>query len=122
MSGFNADCAVLDPKVAGSNITVLTASANTDALDIGHYGEAIVFLVVTANSGTTPTLDCKIQYSPDTINWVDSGDSFTQLTTVNGIFFKKLTANFGKYIRLVFTTGGTTPSYTFKPKVVIKQT
>ena len=118
---FNIDCAVLNPTVGALLITALTASGNTDPLDISRYNEGMVFLAVTTNSGTTPTLDCKIQYSPDKINWVDSGDAFTQITTVNGTFVKKLTSNFGKYIRLVFTLAGTTPNYTFSPLIVVKQ-
>lgn len=118
---LNSDFVVLDPKVAGTNITGLTANATTDPLNVGHYNELMLFLNVTAQTGTTPTLDCKLQYSPDGITWVDSGDSFTQITTTTGLFFKKAASIFGVYIRLVFTLGGTSPNYTVAPKIVAKQ-
>lgn len=114
------DTALLNPTISDQPITSLTASSNTDPIDLGNFVEAIVFLNVTAHSGTTPTLDCKIQYSPDGSNWVDSGDSFTQITTTNGVFFKKLSTIFGRYVRLVFTLSGTTPNYTLVPTVVAK--
>ena len=54
----------------------------------------------------------KLQYSPDGKNWVDSGDSFTQVTTTVSLTLKKLTANFGKYVRCLIAVGGTaTPTY-----------
>lgn len=114
------DCPVIDIRVNGNIVTALTVSANSDPIDVSNFVEAIVFLPVTAHSGTTPTLDCKVQYSPDKVNWVDSGDAFTQITTTNATVFKKLSAIFGKYIRLVFTITGTTPSYTVSPTLVPK--
>lgn len=92
-------------------------SVNTDAINVQAYNEAIAFIKVYSHAGTTPTLDCKIQYSHNydpilkTGDWIDSGDAFTQITTTNGVSLKKLTSNFGKYIRFVLTLGGTTPQY-----------
>ncbi len=93
----------------------------TDSIDVSSYIELIIFINLIAQSGTTPTLDCKLQYSPDGVNWIDSGDTFTQMNTVTGLFLKKASSIFGKYVRLVFTLGGTTPSYTISPSVVAKQ-
>ena len=125
---YSRDSDVIKPTINGAAIATINANANSDAIDLGQYIEAIVFLPVTANTGTTPTLDCKIQYSPNynpalpsAANWVDSGDTFTQITTVNATTFKKLTANFGRWVRLVFTVGGTNPVYTVVPHVVAKQ-
>ena len=106
---------------------VSTGVVTSDPIDMREFVEAIAFINMTAQTGTTPTLDCKIQYSPDydpsnptAGNWVDSLDTFTQMNTSTGVFFKKLSANFGRFIRLVFTPGGTLPVYTIVPTVVAK--
>jgi len=93
-------------------------SYTTLPMDLQAYYEAILFINSKLHAGTTPTQDCKIQYSPDynpaTGNpgtWVDSGDAITQITTSDGIAFKKFTSNFGRWVRLLFTIGGTNPDY-----------
>lgn len=114
------DFPLLTVRATGAVISSLSASVNSEPIDMGNFVEAIVWLPVTAHAGTTPTLDCKVQYSPDGVTWIDSGDAFTQITTTDGVFFKKLTANFGRWIRLVFTLGGTNPVYTVAPAVQVK--
>ena len=92
----------------------------TDPIDVGNYVEGIVFLITTGAGGTTPTLDVNVQYSSDKINWVDSGDAVAQQNT-NGLLIKKLTANFGKYIRFRLLVGGTaTPTFTVTLHLVVK--
>ena len=84
----------------------------TETVDVGTFSEGILFLNMISVTGTNPTLDVKLQYSPDGKNWVDSGDSFTQVTTTVSLTLKKLTANFGKYVRCLIAVGGTaTPTY-----------
>lgn len=118
---LSRDCAILDILNAGQKVTSIAASFNSDPIDLGSFIEAILFLPVTAHAGTTPTLDAKIQYSSDKINWADSGDAATQVTTTNSLTFKKLTANFGKWVRVVFTIGGTaSPTYTVTPSIAAK--
>src|SRR4051812_37917406 len=115
--GLPRDCSVLKLAMqeAGTPLTAITLNSVrayfTEAIDVGQYQELISFLNVTANSGS-PTLDVKFQLSPDGINWIDAGDAFTQVTTTNSLTLKKLTANFGKYLRARLDVGGTTPSYT----------
>ncbi|SRR6266496_1360281 len=97
----------------------------TEAIEVGTFVEGIVFIYTTAHGGTNPTLDCDIQYGfKDTANqmhWLDSGDSFTQITTTDGVFIKKLTANFGQFIRLRLKIGGTViPTYTVTARLVLK--
>lgn len=122
MLAFNrvADLKYASNQGALLNNLAVTATFNSDAMDVQAYYEAIVFIKVYSQSGTTPTLDCKIQYShnydpqANTGDWVDSGDTFTQITTpsANTVSLKKLSSNFGKYIRFVVTLGGSTPNYT----------
>ena len=122
MAGFVRDSAIRNITYQGTPISSLNGAGayNSDPLDVSTFVEAIAFINLSAQTGTSPTLDCKIQYSADQVNWIDSGDSFTQMTTITGVFIKKLTANFGKYIRFVFTLGGTTPVYTITPQVALK--
>lgn len=96
-----------------------TATGQTSGVDLGPFDESIVLLNVTAASGTGPTLDVKIQTSDDNSDWYDLGSSFSQITAVSKPAALKLT-NFGKYIRAVYTIGGTSPSFTFTIKLVSK--
>lgn len=84
----------------------------TETFDVGTFTEGILFLLTQAHGGTNPTLDVKLQLSPDGINWIDAGDAFTQVTTTDSLTLKKLTANFGKYARCLIVVGGTvSPNY-----------
>lgn len=128
------DCSVINVTSQGQQIaTISTAVVTSDAIDVGNFVEAMAVINVSAKTGSTPTLDCKIQYSSDYLppnvsdanpngfagTWEDSGDTFTQIITTGG-YFKKLSAIFGKYIRLVYTPGGTTPVFTVNPDLVVK--
>jgi len=90
-----------------------TSSGQTAAIDVSGADQLSVFLSVTAASGTSPTLDVVIQDSPDGLLWYDK-ESFTQATTTTSEA-KRLT-NFGKFVRVKYTIGGTTPAFTFEVK------
>lgn len=111
------------------NALIMTGAGSyfTEPIDVGTVKEAIAFLYTTAHSGSSPTLDIDIQYgfldSNNQYHWLDSGDSFVQVTTSgDGVTsIKKLTANFGKFIRFRLKIGGTSnPSYTVTFKLVAK--
>ncbi len=103
-----------------ANIAAVTTTTNGSAVgtvDIGtNYCSAL--LAVGAVTGTTPTLDVKIQESNDgSTGWTDclGGDqnaaAFTRVTAANAaqvISFKAQKA----FVRAVLTVGGTTPSFT----------
>src|SRR5260370_15699317 len=62
-----------------------TATATSASINVGDSDTLVGYLAVTANSGTTPTLDVKFQDSPDGgTTWFDIAPSFTQVTTTNG--------------------------------------
>lgn len=91
-----------------------TASANGPAVEVEGYSKVICHLNVSASSGTSPTLDVKIQDSADGANWTDTGAAFSQSTTTG---IKRLVVtDVSRYIRAVATIGGTTPSFTFGVK------
>lgn len=104
------------------NMTIDAAKTlYTDVIDLSEYTEAIAFLRVRSHVGATGTLDVKFQLSPDGVNWVDSGDAFTQVTTADTVTFKRFTDVFGQYVRAVIVTAGTAPEYVIDLKVVGKE-
>jgi len=95
-----------------------TATANGSWVDIADYeGDLLAILAIGAVSGTTPTLDVKFQDADDNsgTNAADlPGVAFTQQTA--GPLVKQLAfpANSSRrWVRIVMTLGGTTPSFTF---------
>lgn len=72
-----------------------------------------VLVNVTSVSGTTPTLNLTLEWSPDGTTFYpgDPADSFTQITAV-GKAVKTFTTK-APYWRLVWAIAGTTPSFTF---------
>ena len=95
-------------------VAAITASANGASFDTRPYGgEVRLALSSTAGTGTTPTLDVKIQHSDDGTTWIDSGVAFTRVTNAASAFeVLAVTAEkFKRYIRVVDTVGGTTPSF-----------
>lgn len=98
-----------------------TASGSSSALTtVGPYQNALVTLNCTASSGSSPTLNVKVQISDDGgTTWYDlSGSSFTQLTGTGSQAIQ--ITNFGDTIRAVWTITGSTPSFTFAVKGVFK--
>lgn len=97
-----------------------TATANGAGMMLSGDAEYVSVLVATtAVSGTTPTLDLKLQWSNDGgQTWADAQpvDSFTQITAT-GNAVKVFQAK-GTWMRLVYTIGGTTPSFTFSATAV----
>lgn len=96
-----------------------TATGQSSGIDLGRYIEAVAELNVTAASGTSPTLDVKFQTSDDDADWYDMDAAFAQITAAAKPAVLKMT-NFGRYVRAVWTIGGTTPSFTFTLKLVAK--
>lgn len=102
----------------GSPATVVasaarTATGNSGALDAdGQYLNLLVN--VTAASGTSPTLNCSVEWSNDgsTFAAVDgTADTFAQITATTAKV--KQFAVKAAYYRVVWTIAGTSPSFTF---------
>lgn len=97
--------------------TVLASVARTATGNSGQlsgYGNCKTLraqLNVTAASGTTPTLDVLIQDSLDGTNWNTVG-TFTQKTAAARQVID-VTTPFADRVRVLYTIGGTTPSFTF---------
>lgn len=83
-----------------------TNGTSVDCKEYGGRGRAVVS--AEGGTGTTPTLDVKLQESDDNSTWSDiSGATFTQITTSDStaqIAFDLDSA--GRYIRAVATIAG----------------
>lgn len=92
-----------------------TASGNTGALNGYGPGSTIrAQLNVTAASGTTPTLDVVIEDSVDGGTTWNVVGTFAQNTGAPGTQVINVTAPFSDTLRVRWTVGGTTPSFTFQ--------
>ena len=101
---------VVDTQTA---ITTTTQSAAIPAPLGGGAPKIGIYVDVTAVAGT-PTLDITLEYSLDGTNFLaDEGaaDSLSQLTAISRAF--KVFDMKAAVYRLVYTIGGTTPSFTF---------
>ena len=105
-----------DSRSASANGTGFDLQGSNDA-----EGEAIVILDSEAGSGTSPTLDVKLQDSANNSDWSDiSGKTFTQVTD-GGAGFEKISINCNdvrRSVRAVATLGGTTPAFVFGVSLV----
>jgi hypothetical protein len=102
-------------EVFAANAYSGVGTVNSSTIDRYSQGDAQTFnflLSVGARTGTSPTLDVKVQHSDDgSTGWADvTGGAFSQTTNVG---FKELTVkNTKRYLRVVRTLGGTSPNFT----------
>ena len=91
-----------------------TSTVTATGVDIAQYvGRLAITQHVGTVSGTSPTLDGKLQESSDNSTWSDiSGATFTQVTASTAIQTIYIQTRATKrYIRYVGTIGGTSPSF-----------
>lgn len=94
--------------IASAAITS-TATSAAIANNLGNGFQ--VNFTVTATSGTTPTLDVRVEESYDGgTNWVTLYEF--QRVTANGSYNSPVLRASGRHIRYVRTITGTTPSFT----------
>lgn len=109
MSGQLNSVAVLKLAAAAA----VTATGNGSAVDLLAYdGNMTLTLNSAAGNNANVTLDVKIQHSSDNSNWSDSGVAFTQVTNAAASFQNLYVTceQFKRYIRVVDTVAGTSPS------------
>lgn len=97
-----------------------TSNAGSSALDNAAAttagGSAAIH--IQAVSGTTPSITVKLQHSTDNSNWSDvTGGSFGAMNTVDGKFIE-FSGTINRYLRIVSTISGTSPSFTYNVTVV----
>lgn len=101
------------------NVLNLTALDETDdaqsALQEADGDQLAIAVDVTVFTGTTPTLDLKVQWSGNGTNWGDpeaAADTFTQITAT-GIVVKRFPVQAPKW-RIDYAIGGTTVVLDFR--------
>jgi hypothetical protein len=89
----------------------LTSTATSSTITPTASGSAAFNVIVTAVSGTNPTLDVVVQESDDSgTNWFDTYH-FPRITAT-GQYRSPFIPMIGNRVRYVRTVGGTTPSFT----------
>lgn len=114
MAGFES---MANPGLAEIIVTSAARTATGDSTLLTGYGPAKVIraqLDVTAVAGTTPTLDVVIEDTVDGTNFNTIG-TFAQKTT-SGREVINITVPFSDRLRIRWTVGGVTPSFTFSVK------
>ncbi len=89
----------------------------------GFQGRVLLLIALGAVTGTTPTLDLKVQDSADNSSFADATTAITlaQLVTASAAKVFALAVDVRsvrRYIKLYGTAGGTTPSFTMSVAVV----
>lgn len=99
--------------------TVAASAARTTTGNSGVVGalepseKVAILLDVTAVSGTSPSMTVSVEWSHNGTTWAtpETADAFTALTATAS---KVKTFDVkGKFLRVVWTITGTTPSFTF---------
>jgi len=80
-------------------------------------------LNASAGTGTTPTLDVKLQHSDDNSTFADvTGAAFAQVTSDSGTagvqVLKLNVSDLKRYLRVIGTIAGTSPSFDFGAEFV----
>lgn len=101
-----------------------TASGNSGDIVVSKFREAVIFLDITAVSGTSPTLDMKVQrkdpLSGSYTDWDDATAKVFSQKSATGSFAIYLSDPLAQIIRISFTIGGSSPSFTFSVSVDAK--
>jgi hypothetical protein len=93
------------------SLDVLTLPCTVETMDLE--------LEVYAASGTTPTLNVKLQDSHDGVDFNDvAGATFAQQTAAARVSLD-VNAPTARYLRISYTIAGTTPSFDFDVKSAI---
>lgn len=93
-------------QLFNTGVTAVTADGQSSGLTVGP-GAHDIEVVVQAKSGTSPTMDIKVQEYNGS-SWVDLA-VFPQMTAV-GQWHRKVYTEYDQ-IRLDYNVGGTSPSF-----------
>lgn len=88
-----------------------TTSGNGASFNTNQANSIEGFLTVTAASGTTPTLDARLETSVDGGTTWTTVAAFTQITAAGAR--SRVFGPLGDVCRWAWTIAGTTPSFTF---------
>ncbi len=106
----------LDITAAVASASV-TATATSSAIDLKEFdGDVLLVLNCAAGTGSSPTLDIKVQDSDETGGTYGdlSGATFTQVTTSASVQTLEVNKDECKrFIKLVQTVGGSSPVFVY---------
>jgi hypothetical protein len=91
-------------------LSAAAASVDSEPFDGEPYDTIILYVDVTAVTGTSPTLVVGLETSPDDgTTWysLGNGASISSVTTQRQVY-----TNIGLLVRVAATIGGTTPAFT----------
>ncbi len=108
--------------IDGNSVTVSIAPTDWRK-EVGPRAqtELVLFLDVTAHSGTSPTLDITVEWSMDGTKFAvpAAAQSFAQILEVD-LAQVLVVPVLGSSYRLVYDIEGTTPSYTFTVRELVR--
>lgn len=93
-----------------------TATGNSGPIDVSMADQLRIYLRITAVGGTSPTLVLSVEDSPDGTNWYQVGSFASKNAAGSDVL--NVTVPFSDTLRLTWTMGGTTPSFTFEAWVL----
>lgn len=96
-------------------ITVTASGNSREYRELGSFNRAILFLDVSAASGTTPSLTVALQVQdPISLKWSQVVAFPAQTAATGGTPLTPITQElYGLNYRAAWTVSGTTPSFTF---------
>jgi hypothetical protein len=104
------------PRTLVASSARSVTSGNSGALDMEGVEAANILLDITTATGTSPTLDVTVETSADSsLGTAATWYTLTTFTQGSGVTnqYLNFNRNLGQSIRLSWTLGGTTPSFTF---------
>jgi len=91
--------------------TAASASENSTEYDGEPYDKILLYVDVTAVTGTNPTLVVGLESSPDNgTTWYSLGNGMTIASVTKQ---RQVYENIGLLVRVAATIGGTTPAFTY---------
>lgn len=108
-STLNRELRIADVSLLAS--AARTATGQGSAVVLGDKGTLSLVLNVGAASGTTPTLNVTVETRHDSGDAWRSAGTFAQKTAAGSE--RKSFAGIDREVRVSYTIGGTTPSFTF---------
>jgi len=111
----------LDITAAVASASV-TATATSSAIDLKEFdGDVLLVLNCAAGTGSSPTLDIKVQDSDESSGTYGdlSGATFTQVTTSASVQTLEVNKDECKrFIKIVQTVGGSSPVFVYGVSLV----
>jgi hypothetical protein len=101
-----------DSALADVASAARTATGTSAAFDTTNVDSINATLIISAASGSSPTLDLTLETTADGTNYYTAGTFAQQTTTQAGL--ARVFGDLGDTCRWKWTIGGSSPSFTFR--------